>query len=65
MRKLNQFLSGGDEEKEESLLDEESDDLCSLSPTQVSFSIKNLNFDQCFPVENFDVKIVRILVFFL
>ncbi|OAY30136.1 vesicle transport protein SFT2B [Manihot esculenta] len=34
MRKLNQFLSGGDEEKEESLLDEESDDLCSLSPTQ-------------------------------
>uniref|UniRef100_A0A6M2EGQ0 Vesicle transport protein n=1 Tax=Populus davidiana TaxID=266767 RepID=A0A6M2EGQ0_9ROSI len=34
MWKLNQFLSGDDEEREESFLEEESDDLCSLSPTQ-------------------------------
>lgn len=34
MWKLNQFLSGDDEEREESFLEEESDGLCSLSPTQ-------------------------------
>ncbi|KAJ6881490.1 hypothetical protein NC651_028165 [Populus alba x Populus x berolinensis] len=34
MWKLNQFLSGDDEEREESFLEEESDNLCSLSPTQ-------------------------------
>ncbi|KAH8492134.1 hypothetical protein H0E87_021642 [Populus deltoides] len=34
MWKLNHFLSGDDEEREESFLEEESDGLCSLSPTQ-------------------------------
>nr|XP_034894443.1 vesicle transport protein SFT2B-like isoform X1 [Populus alba]TKR79157.1 vesicle transport protein SFT2B-like isoform X3 [Populus alba] len=34
MWKLNQFLSGDDEEREESFLEEESDGFCSLSPTQ-------------------------------
>ncbi|XP_011012041.1 PREDICTED: vesicle transport protein SFT2B-like isoform X1 [Populus euphratica] len=34
MWKLNQFLSCDDEEREESFLEEESDGLCSLSPTQ-------------------------------
>nr|XP_034894540.1 vesicle transport protein SFT2B-like isoform X1 [Populus alba] len=34
MWKLYQFLSGDDEEREESFLEEESDGFCSLSPTQ-------------------------------
>ncbi|KAJ6976734.1 hypothetical protein NC653_028793 [Populus alba x Populus x berolinensis] len=34
MWKLNLFLSGDDEEREESFLEEESDGFCSLSPTQ-------------------------------
>ncbi|XP_021615347.1 vesicle transport protein SFT2B isoform X2 [Manihot esculenta] len=34
MRKLNQFISGDDGERGESFLDDESDDLCSLSPAQ-------------------------------
>ncbi|KAL9372155.1 hypothetical protein Peur_034399 [Populus x canadensis] len=34
MWKLNHFLSGDDEEREESFLEEESYGLCSLSPTQ-------------------------------
>ncbi|CAK7324156.1 unnamed protein product [Dovyalis caffra] len=34
MWKLNQFISGDDGEREESFLEEESDGICSLSPTQ-------------------------------
>jgi hypothetical protein len=43
MWKLNHFLSGDDEEREESFLEEESDGLCSLSPTQVCFSNSTSN----------------------
>ncbi|KDP22150.1 hypothetical protein JCGZ_25981 [Jatropha curcas] len=35
MWKLNQLIAGDDEEKGESFLDDESEGLCSLSPTQV------------------------------
>jgi len=43
MVKLNQFLSGDDEEREGSFLEEESDGFCSLSPTQVCFSNSTSN----------------------
>ncbi|KAJ4836269.1 hypothetical protein Tsubulata_049465 [Turnera subulata] len=34
MRKLNQFISGDDGERGDSFLEDESDGICSLSPTQ-------------------------------
>lgn len=43
MWKLNQFIPDDDGEREESLLEEESDGICSLSPTQVSFSNSTSN----------------------
>lgn len=42
--KLNQSISGGDnDEGGDALLDDESDNLCSLSPTQVRFAETKFN----------------------
>ncbi|XP_020540724.1 vesicle transport protein SFT2A isoform X2 [Jatropha curcas] len=42
MWKLNQLIAGDDEEKGESFLDDESEGLCSLSPTQVLIECMHL-----------------------
>jgi len=63
MWKLNQFIPGDDGEREESFLEEESDGIFSLSPTQVFFSNSTSNL-VCFLIKKFS-SFCSLKLFFL